>query len=105
MQPTAQQLDIFADSRDVMLRNDVLERLQRRDARAARTALEMLVAEYPDDGALAAMSVLVGELERAPTAPPFADHVALATDRGVTSRMKWCPPRDECCPRRRFTPG
>jgi hypothetical protein len=81
MQPTAQQLDIFADSRDVMLRNDVLERLQRRDARAARTALEMLVAEYPDDGALAAMSVLVGELERAPTAPPFADHVALATDR------------------------
>jgi hypothetical protein len=29
---TMQQLDIFADSHDVMLRNDVLEQLQCRDA-------------------------------------------------------------------------
>ena len=75
-----QQLDIFADSRDVMLRNDVLEQLQRRDAMAARTALALLAGEYPEDGALSAMSVLVGELERAPTAS-FADHAALAIAR------------------------
>ncbi|MGF6873417.1 hypothetical protein [Paraburkholderia sp. MM5384-R2] len=79
-QPTIQQLDIFADSRDVMLRNDVLEPLQRRDAVAARTALELLAGEYPDDGALPAMSVLVRELERgSPT--PFSDHETLASAR------------------------
>ncbi len=33
------QLDIFADSRDVMLRNAVLDALQRHDAAAARVAL------------------------------------------------------------------
>ncbi|NPT62378.1 DEAD/DEAH box helicase [Paraburkholderia elongata] len=75
-----QQLDIFADSRDVMLRNDVLEPLQRRDATAARAALELLAGEYPDDGALPAMSVLVCELGRGSTAP-FADHAALAIAR------------------------
>ncbi|NPT62476.1 hypothetical protein [Paraburkholderia elongata] len=79
-QLTMQQLDIFADSRDVMLRNDVLEQLQRRDAVSARTALALLAGEYPDDGALPAMSVLVCELESAPTAP-FADHAALAIAR------------------------
>jgi hypothetical protein len=80
MQQAMQQLDIFADSRDVMLRNAVLEQLERRDAASARTALEGLAAEYPDDGALPAMTVLVGELERAPTAP-FSDHAALANAR------------------------
>ncbi|HXZ09109.1 MAG TPA: hypothetical protein VEI25_13745 [Paraburkholderia sp.] len=75
-----QQLDIFADSRDVMLRNDVLEPLQRREAVSARTALERLAAEYPDDGALPAMTVLVRELERGSRAP-FPDHGALASAR------------------------
>jgi hypothetical protein len=74
------QLDIFADSRDVMLRNDVLEQLQRRDGVAARAALELLAAEYPDDGLLSAMTVLVRELEHGLTAP-IADHAALATAR------------------------
>jgi hypothetical protein len=55
---TMQQLDIFADSRDVTLRNDVLEQWQRRDAAAACTALDRLAREYPDDGALSAMTVL-----------------------------------------------
>ncbi|SIT51593.1 conserved hypothetical protein [Paraburkholderia piptadeniae] len=77
MQPTMQQLDIFADSRDVMLRNDVLEPLQQREAAAARTALERLAGDYPDDGALPALTALVGELEHASTAP-FADHASLA---------------------------
>jgi hypothetical protein len=80
IQQTMQQLDIFADSRDVMLRNDVLEQLQRRDSLAARSALERLASEYPDDGALSSMTVVVGELERAPTAP-FADHAALTLAR------------------------
>jgi len=77
---TMQQLDIFADSRDVMLRNDVLEPLQRRDAVPARTALERLAREYPDDGSLPAMTVLVRELEDGSTAP-FVDHAALTLTR------------------------
>lgn len=43
------QLDIFSDSRDVMLRNDVLSALQRYDAAGARRALQALANEYPDD--------------------------------------------------------
>jgi hypothetical protein len=80
MQPTMQQLDIFADSRDVVLRNDVLDQLQRRVGAAARAALVQLAAAYPDDGALSAMGVLTRELEHAP-AVPFADHAALAIAR------------------------
>lgn len=80
MQPTMQQLDIFADSRDVVLRNGVLDQLQRRDAGAARAALEELAADYPDDGALSAMTVLVRELEGGSTTP-FADHAARAFAR------------------------
>jgi hypothetical protein len=79
-QLTMQQLDIFADSRDVMLRNDVLEALQRRDRVSARTALERLASDYPDDRALPAITVLVGELEGGSTAP-FADHETLASAR------------------------
>jgi hypothetical protein len=56
-----------------MLRNDVLEPLLRCDAVAAGTALERLASEYPDDGSLPAMSVLVRELEDG-SAAPFVDH-------------------------------
>ncbi|WP_175126377.1 hypothetical protein [Paraburkholderia phenoliruptrix] len=75
-----QQLDIFADSHDVMLRNDVLEQSQRRDAVLARPALERFASEYPDDGALPEMTMLVRELEDGSTAP-FADRAALANAR------------------------
>jgi hypothetical protein len=75
-----QQLDIFADSRDVVLRNDVIEQLQRRDAVAARTALKLLAGEFPDEGALHAMTVLVRELESGSTAP-LADQAALTIVR------------------------
>ena len=80
MQPTMQQLDIFADSREVELRNAVLEELQRRDGDGARTALDQLATEFPGDGMLSAMRVLVQELQRAP-ATPFADHAALTVAR------------------------
>ncbi|WP_227746833.1 hypothetical protein [Paraburkholderia franconis] len=80
MQPTTQQLDIFADSRDVMLRNDVLAPLERRDAVAARASLEQLAGEYPDDGTLPALAVLVRELESG-SITPFADHASLAIAR------------------------
>ena len=99
MQQAMQQLDIFADSRDVMLRNAVLEPLERRDAAFARTALEGLAAEYPDDGALSAMTVLVGELERAPTERGTGQCPA------VIWRTKWCTPRGGYCPSRAFTDG
>ncbi|WP_225032071.1 hypothetical protein [Paraburkholderia sp. XV] len=75
-----QQLDICADSRDVMLRNAVLDQLQRRDGDGARTALDQLAAEFPDDDTLCAMRVLVRELEHA-SATPFADHASLAIAR------------------------
>jgi hypothetical protein len=54
--------------------------LQRRDGDGARTALDQLATEFPGDGTLPAMRVLVRELERAP-ATPFADHAALAIAR------------------------
>ncbi|SAK98477.1 hypothetical protein AWB82_07214 [Caballeronia glebae] len=72
-----QQLDIFADSRDVAMRNDVVEQLQLRDAAAARAALTVLAADYARDSALPAMTVLVHELENASTLA-VTDHTELA---------------------------
>jgi hypothetical protein len=74
---TMQQLNIFDDRSDVMLlRNDELESLQRRDATVRRTALERLASEY-SGGALPAMTAPVRELEDG-SMVPFADHTALA---------------------------
>ncbi len=78
------QLDIFDDSRDVMLRNDVLQALERRDAAAAARACEQLAAEYPDDASCAPCAQLVAALAQADAArdaPPFADATALAAAR------------------------
>ncbi|WP_160110388.1 fibrobacter succinogenes major paralogous domain-containing protein [Caballeronia arvi] len=75
-----QQLDIFADSRDVVLRNDVVEQLQRRHAVDARAALTQLASEYPDDSVLPAMTVLVRELENGSNLP-LTDHAELAEVR------------------------
>lgn len=76
------QLDIFADSRDVMLRNDVLERLQQRDAPPARAALERLTGDYPADDALPALALLVHALESESDAP-LANHESLARTHHV----------------------
>jgi hypothetical protein len=80
------QLDIFADSRDVMLRNDVPEALQRRHASGARQAWQRMADEYPEDDTLIALAILVGklELERDATAY-FADHEVLDVARRLVS--------------------
>ena len=57
-----QQLDIFADSRDVMLRNDVVQALLQRDARASQRALADLADDYPGDALLAPAQLLLDAL-------------------------------------------
>lgn len=71
------QLDIFEHSRDLMLRNDALHALQRRDAAATRRAAAQLSAEYPHDAALPDLSRLVDALEP-PSVAAFADVAAAA---------------------------
>jgi hypothetical protein len=68
------QLDIFDDSRDVMLRNDLVEALLRRDAMAAVAAHHALSAEYPNDHALKPGSVLIDALGHTHTSTaPFTE--------------------------------
>lgn len=70
------QLDIFEHSRDVMLRNDVVHALDRRDGAAARVAWETLAKDYPTDESLPALLVLIVAIEgRGQLA--FRDHDAL----------------------------
>ncbi len=75
-----QQLDIFTDSRDVALRDDVVEHLQRRDVAAARTALKQLQDEYANDSALPVIAQLVHELGKG-TAHSLANHSDLKVAR------------------------
>jgi len=67
--PQIMQLDIFEHSRDVMLRNDLVEALVRRDATAARSARQALADAYPQDTALADASVLIEVLDRVDHTP------------------------------------
>jgi hypothetical protein len=71
------QLDLFADSRDVMLRNDVLDSLQRRHAVDARRDWDRLTGAYPADQTLPVLEILITALENTSVAQ-FADHNALA---------------------------
>jgi hypothetical protein len=75
------QLDIFADSRDVMLRNDVLDALHRRDAVSARQAWQRLAGEFPDDDTLGGLATLIDVLGN-DVPVPFVDHPALAAACG-----------------------
>src|SRR5437867_13352062 len=63
------QLDIFEHSRDVMLRNSVIDALRHRDAGATARAISELVAEYPDDSMLPAFKLLCERLSLRVTAP------------------------------------
>ena len=74
------QLDIFADSRDVMLRNDVLSALQRYDARETQQALRRLSEEYPDDDSIPQLSILAGALDLRSTVA-FSKHQVAAETR------------------------
>ena len=71
------QLDIFADSRDVMLRNDVLDALHRRHVGDARQAWQRLAGEFPDDGSLSGLATLIDVLDDG-LATPFTEHATLA---------------------------
>ncbi|WP_235210723.1 hypothetical protein [Caballeronia sordidicola] len=76
------QLDIFADSRDVMLRNDVLNALQRYDAIETQQTLRRLSDEYPDDDSVPQLTVLAGALDlRSSTA--FSNHQSAAEARSA----------------------
>lgn len=66
------QLDLFAHSRDVMLRNDVIAALRRRDAVAGREALAILAAEFPRDSWLTPTAALLKTLVASPER--FRDH-------------------------------
>ncbi|HEX6017708.1 MAG TPA: hypothetical protein VFZ28_06385 [Burkholderiaceae bacterium] len=71
-----QQLDIFADSHDVVLRNAALDALQRHDAAQAHASCEALRAECPHDPTLGALDALLDALQQRGDAA-FADHDAL----------------------------
>lgn len=71
------QLDLFADSRDVMLRNDAIDAVLRRDPVAASSAREALVLEDPQHPVLSALDVSIVTLND-PLAEPFGRHQAAA---------------------------
>lgn len=77
------QLDIFEHSREVMLRNDTVHALERRDAPAALQACERLAQEHPTDESLAALRVLCGYVEAAEVDrhEEFRNHAALREAR------------------------
>ena len=68
------QLDLFLDSRAVMLANDAVNAIAGRDAEQARVALERLAREAPDHPALPALRTSVRGLAewRRPGADPQA---------------------------------
>ena len=75
------QLDIFEHSRDVMLRNDVLQALECLDAPRSQARWHVLAQEYPCDDALSALSRLIDAttaLVSQTEAPALANHAALA---------------------------
>lgn len=79
------QLDIFNDSRDVMLRNDVLQALQSQDASKAQLALLTLQHEYPDDDTMTRLQLLLTALatrQQAAVPPPMlVQHADLRLER------------------------
>lgn len=67
------QLDIFNDSRDTMLRNEVVDALECRQAVHALSALRALADEFPRDGTTAPAELLIRAIESDVTAA-FQDH-------------------------------
>lgn len=81
--PAAPQFDLFADSQDTMLCNDVLDALLRRDAVAGRAARSALADCAPQHHALAALATLLDALAAADERVPFTHpgDAALAAQR------------------------
>ncbi len=77
------QLDIFADSRDVMLRNDVVSALAGHDAAAASSHCQTLNAEFPDDANLPALQGLINALQQLQAAAqtPAPNLAAVSVER------------------------
>ena len=73
------QLDIFEHSRDVMLKNDVVDALERRDVVAARAHRTALYHEYPDSLCLPDLDQMIEALGK-PT-PRIQTHQDLSTAR------------------------
>ena len=71
------QLDIFEHSRDVVLRNAVIDALHQRDAGACERSLAALAAEYGSDPLLPALSLLCQQLH-SPIPGPIARDAAIA---------------------------
>jgi hypothetical protein len=85
------QLDIFADSRDVMLRNDVLSALQRYDARETQQARRRLSDEYLNDDCIPQLTVLADALDLRSTAA-FSTHQVAAETRCALVEKSPRPP-------------
>jgi hypothetical protein len=85
------QLDIFEHSRDVALRNAVINALQQRDAGAGARALTTLAAEYAGDPLLPAFSLVCKRL-RSSISGPISREAAIAmlqeTDGAITSAAR-----------------
>lgn len=78
------QLDIFNDSRDVMLRNDLLQALQTQQVAPTVVALNKLRHDHPEDPALANGQVLLEALQtrvNSFSANGFSQHVDLRCHR------------------------
>lgn len=84
------QFDLFEDSRDVMLRNDLAGAVLRGDAAAAGDAARALEAEFPRDAALGPASLLTAHLERQPRASspaPLDAQLVLAARRELVHEL------------------
>lgn len=76
------QLDIFNDSRDVMLRNDVVQALAQHDVSRAQSAWLALERDYPEDDFLARAQLLLDALQaRNQQDTAFAGHADLQSAR------------------------
>ncbi|HEY5580383.1 MAG TPA: hypothetical protein VIK56_04330 [Rhodoferax sp.] len=58
------QLDIFEHSRDVMLKNDVVQALERRDIAAALQTRAVLAQEYPDAAGLPDLDQMISAIQK-----------------------------------------
>ena len=81
------QLDIFEHGHDVMLRNDIVDALQRHDAQAARAACDRFADECPGDDVLSTARALLDTLEQTHRCS-LRDHSALKHARQMVDAVR-----------------